>query len=83
MRLRCAQNFLPNIGISLFNAKKNDFLRMCSLPGILHIRKDTQKSKFLLSQAFKWKKNMFFVIPEINFCYALKKLPDHFNYTRW
>ena len=28
-------------------------------------RKNTQKSKFLLSQAFKWKKIMFFVIPEM------------------
>ena len=26
---------------------------------------NTQKSKFLLSQAFKWKKIMFFVIPEM------------------
>ena len=31
----------------------------------LHIRKNTQKSKFLLSQAFKWEKIMFFVIPEM------------------
>ena len=28
-------------------------------------RKNTQKSKVLLSQAFKWKKSMFFVIPEM------------------
>ena len=34
-------------------------------PDPLHIRKNTQKSKYLLSQAFKWKKIMFFVIPEI------------------
>ena len=34
-------------------------------PGILHIRKNTQKSKFLLSQAFNWKKNKFFVTPEM------------------
>ena len=34
-------------------------------PGILYIRNNTQKSKFLLSQAFEWKKIMFFVIPEI------------------
>ena len=34
-------------------------------PGILHIRKNTQKSKFLLSQAFQWKKIMLFVIPEM------------------
>ena len=34
-------------------------------PDPLHIRKNTQKSKFLLSQAFKWKKIMFFVIPEM------------------
>ena len=48
----------------------------------LHIRKNTQKSKFLLSQAFKWKKIMFFVIPEMpskTFVMVLKKLPDHFN----
>ena len=32
-------------------------------PGILHIRENTQKLKFLPSQAFKWK----------------KKLPDHFK----
>ena len=31
----------------------------------LDIRKNTQKSNFLLSQAFKWKKNMFFVITEM------------------
>ena len=36
-------------------------------PGILHIRKNTQKSKFLLSQAFKWKKIMFFVITAMPF----------------
>ena len=51
-------------------------------PGILHIRKNTQKSKFLLSQAFKWKKIMFFVIPEMpskTFVMVLKKLPDHFK----
>ena len=56
------------------------FLRMCSVTVTLlwklatdadylktvtlHIRKNTQKSKFLLSQAFKWKKIMLFVIPE-------------------
>ena len=34
-------------------------------PDPLDIRKNTQESKFLLSQAFKWKKNMFFVIPEM------------------
>ena len=48
----------------------------------LHIRKNTQKSKFLLSQAFKWGKKMFFVIPEMpskTFVMVLKKLPDHFN----
>ena len=52
--------------------------------GILHIRKNTQKSKFLLTQAFKWKKIMFFVIPEIaskTFVMLYKKLPDHFNAT--
>ena len=39
--------------------------RMCSYTVTLHIRKNTQKSKFLLSQAFKWKKIMFFVIHEM------------------
>ena len=42
----------------------------------------TQKSKFLLSQAFKWKKIMFFVIPVITsktFVMLSKKLPDHFK----
>ena len=51
-------------------------------PDPLHIRKNTQKSKFLLSQAFKWKKFTFFVIPEMpskTFVMVLKKLPDHFN----
>ena len=51
-------------------------------PDPLHIRKNTQKSKFLLSQAFKWKKIMFFVIPEMpykTFVKVLKKLPDHFK----
>ena len=38
---------------------------MCSGADPLHIRKNTQKSKFLLSQAFKWKQIMFFVIPEM------------------
>ena len=44
----------------------------------------TQKSKFLLSQAFKWKKIMFFVIPVITsktFVMVSKKLPDHFKGT--
>ena len=47
----------------------------------LHIRKNTQKSKFLLSRAFKWEKIMFFVVPEMpskSFVMVLKKLPDHF-----
>ena len=51
-----------------------------SSPCILHIRKNTQKSKFLLSQALNGKKNMFFVIPEMpskTFLMVLKKLPDH------
>ena len=34
-------------------------------PGRLPTRKNTQKSKFLLLQVFKWKKIMFFVIPEM------------------
>ena len=34
-------------------------------PDPIHIRKNTQKSKFLLAQTFKWKKIMFFVIPDI------------------
>ena len=48
----------------------------------LHIRKNTQKSKFLLSQAFKWKRIMFFVIPEMpskTFVRLYKKLYDHFK----
>ena len=51
-------------------------------PDPLHIRKNTQKSKFLLSQTLKWTKNMFFVIPEMpskTFFMVLKKIPDHFN----
>ena len=51
----------------------------------LRIRKNTQKSKFLLSQAFKWKKIMFFVIPEMpskTFVMVLKKLPDHFKMSK-
>ena len=50
-------------------------------PGRLPTRKNTQK-KFLLSQAFKWKKIMFFVIPEMpskTFVMLYKKLPDHFK----
>ena len=52
------------------------------LTGRLPTRKNTQKSKFLLSQAFKWKKIMFFVIPEMpskTFVMLYKKLPDHFK----
>ena len=51
-------------------------------PGILHIRKNSQKSKFLPSQAFKLKKIMFFVIPEMpskTFVMLYKKIPDHFK----
>ena len=54
----------------------------CRPPDPLHFRKNTQKSKFLLSQTLKWKKNMFFVIPEMpskTFVMVLKKLPDHFK----
>ena len=53
-------------------------------PGRLPSRKNTQKSKFLLSQFFKWKKNMFFVIHEMpskTFVMLYKKIPDHFNLT--
>ena len=45
-------------------------------PVPLDIRTNTQKSKFLLSQALKWKKIMFFVIPEMpskTFVMVLKK----------
>ena len=58
-------------------------------PGRLPTRKNTQKSKFLLSHAFKWKKIMFFVIPEMpskTFVMLYKKLPDHFKascYVSW
>ena len=51
----------------------------------LPTRKNTQKSKFLVSQAFKWKKIMFFVIPEMpstTFVMSYKKLPDHFKIIR-
>ena len=44
--------------------------------------KTHKNQKFLLSQAFKWKKIMFFVIPEMpskTFVMLYKKLPDHFN----
>ena len=54
-------------------------------PERLPTRKNTQKSKFLLSQAFKWKKIMFFVIPEMpskTFVMVFKKLPDHFKGTK-
>ena len=54
-------------------------------PGILHIRKNTQKSKFFLSQTLKWEKIMFFVIPEMpskTFVMVLKKLPDHFKHVQ-
>ena len=40
-------------------------------PGILHIRKIKQKSKFLLSQAFKWKKIMFLLCFKNNFLITL------------
>ena len=53
-------------------------------PGRLPTRKNTQKSKFLRSQAFKWKKIMFFVIPEMQaktFVMLYKKLSDHFKYS--
>ena len=46
----------------------------------------TQKSKFLLSQAFKWKKIMYFVIPVITsktFVMLSKKLPDHFKFSTY
>ena len=35
--------------------QKNGFLEKCSVTVTLHIHKNTQKSKFLLLQAFKWK----------------------------
>ena len=38
---------------------------MSSVTVRLDIRKNSQKSKFLLSQALKWKEMMFFVIPEM------------------
>ena len=57
---------------------------MSSVTVTLDIGKNTQKSKFLLSETFKWKKIMFFVIPEIpskTFVMLLKKLPDHFKWS--
>ena len=57
---------------------------MCSYTVTLHIRKNTQKSKFLLSQAFKWKKNMFFVIPEMpSKTFAMVKKNFLVTLTRW
>ena len=53
-------------------------------PDPLYILKNAQKSKFLLSQTLKWKKIMFFVIPEMlstTFVMLLKKLPDPFNHN--
>ena len=44
----------------------------------------THTQKSILSQAFKWKKIMFFVIPEMpseTFVMLYKKLPDHFKRT--
>jgi len=38
---------------------------ICKYFVTLHIRKNTQESKFLLSQDFKWGKNLFFVVPEM------------------
>ena len=52
-----------------------------SPPGRLHIRKKTQKSNFLLSQAFKWKK-IVIVIPEMpskTLVMVLKNLSDHWE----
>ena len=59
--------------------------KRCETTVTLQIRKITQKSKFLLSQAFKWKKLLFFVVPEMpskTFDMVLKKLPDHFKTER-
>ena len=56
---------------------------MCVLTDVWWVRKNTQKSKFLLSQAFKWKnKIMLFVIAEMpskTFVMVKKELPDHFK----
>ena len=74
--------FLSKISISLFIAKKpTSYECLVSLVTVA-ICKSTQKSQFLLSQAFKWKKIMFFVITEMpskTFVMVLKKLPDHFK----
>ena len=65
------------LDLCLFITRNKSFRWLKSvLTDPLHIRKNTQKSKFLLSQAFKWEKNMFFRNPRDaiqNFCNALKK----------
>ena len=56
--------------------------RQTRAQGRLPTRKNTQKSKLRLQQAFKWKKIMFFVISEMpskTFDMLYKKLPDHFK----
>ena len=61
---------------------KNRLFQEGTLAARLPTRENTQKSKFLLPRAFKWKKIMFFVIPEMpskTFVMLYKKLPDHFN----
>ena len=76
------KHFLSKISISLFIAKKaTSYECLVSLVTVA-ICKSTQKSQFLLSQAFKWKKIMFFVITEMplkTFVMVSKKLPDHFK----
>ena len=46
----------------------------CRPPDPLHIRKNTQKPKFLISQTFRWKK----FLPSKTFVMVLKNLPDYF-----
>ena len=44
--------------------EKNGFLEMCSVTVTLNIRKNTQKSKFILSQPFKCEKDYVFRNPQ-------------------
>ena len=67
-------------------ARRDDVPRLYKpvLTGRLSTRKNTQKSKFLLSQAFKWEKNYVVRNPRdaiYTFVMLYKKLPDHFKST--
>ena len=54
---------------------------VASLPDPLHIRKITQKSKFLLSQTLKWEKIIFFIIPEmLSKTFVMERLQSQSSY---